>query len=139
MAASIIKSRIITLLRHHYDFINIRLRQSSLRSHHKKSSKFKLMYNSYTNFIICNHYYLKLFLDILQSNNNTTTARAELNSNFVKQLILKGHEVIENYENTQTEGEYLNMCNNIKTEIDSSKLIIKYIQRPSSTSTFLNQ
>ena len=124
---SIIENSLFNQINNNETFINARIRKTTLRSFSNKKITEKDMFNNYTNYVICNTYYMTLFLEYLKKKNETVNSK--LIKDYVKELTKEGHKLIDSYENSETDGKYLLMCNYVKVCIDSAKQMVKHIKK----------
>lgn len=105
------------------DFIEARARKKTLRTYSDYSEERKQRFDAYTDFVKCNHFYMLMFLEYLKNNDMMfTNYRDEYN----ERLIEKGHNILELYEKCDCEQVYIEMCDIIKNDINTAKLICKY-------------
>ena len=64
-----------------------------------------------------------MFLGFLKTNDMMFS---NYKDQYIKELTEKGYEVIELYEKCEREKDYLEMCNIIKNDMNTAKLIYKY-------------
>lgn len=105
------------------NFIESRLRKKTLRSFHDYSEERKIRFEVYTDYVKCNNFYMVMFLEFLKTNDMMFS---NYKDQYIKELTEKGYEVIEVYEKCDREKEYLEMCNIIKNDMNTAKLIYKY-------------
>ena len=105
------------------NFIESRLRKKTLRSFHDYSEERKARFEVYTDYVKCNNFYMVMFLEFLKTNDMMFT---NYKDQYIKELTEKGYEVIEIYENCEREKDYLEMCDIIKNDMNTAKLIYKY-------------
>jgi hypothetical protein len=104
-------------------FIESRLRKKTLRSFHDYSEERKSRFEVYTDYVKCNNFYMVMFLGFLKTNDKMFS---NYKDHYIKQLTEKGYGVIELYERCEREKDYLEMCNIIKNDMNTAKLIYKY-------------
>ena len=104
-------------------FIESRQRKKTLRSFDKYSDERRARFEVYTNYVDCNRFYMAMFLDFLKTNNMMFS---NYKDQYIKELTEKSYEVLELYEGCVRENEYLEMCDIIKIDINTAKLICKY-------------
>jgi len=105
------------------NFIESRLRKKTLRSFHDYSEERKERFEVYTDYVKCNNFYMVMFLEFLKTNDMMFS---NYKDQYIKELTEKGYEVIELYEKCEREKEYLEMCDIIKNDTNTAKLIYKY-------------
>ena len=105
------------------NFIESRLRKKTLRSFDDYSEKRKARFEAYTNYVKCNNFYMVMFLEFLKTNDMIFS---NYKDQYIKELTEKGYEVIELYEKCEREKDYLEMCDIIKNDMNTAKLIYKY-------------
>ena len=105
------------------NFIESRLRKKTLRSFNDYSEERKARFEVYTNYVKCNNFYMVMFLGFLKSNDMMFS---NYKDQYIKELTEKGYELIELYEKCERENEYLEMCDIIKNDMNTAKLIYKY-------------
>jgi hypothetical protein len=105
------------------NFIESRLRKKTLRSFNYYSEERKARFEVYTDYVKCNNFYMVMFLGFLKTND---TMFSNYKDHYIKELTEKGYEVIELYEKCEREKEYLEMCDIIKNDMNTAKLIYKY-------------
>jgi len=105
------------------NFIESRLRKKTLRSFNDYSKERKARFEIYTDYVKCNNFYMVIFLEFLKTND---TMFNNYKDQYIKELTEKGYEVIEVYEKCDREKDYLEMCNIIKNDMNTAKLIYKY-------------
>ena len=105
------------------NFIESRLRKKTLRSFHDYSEERKSRFEVYTDYVKCNNFYMVMFLEFLKTNDMMFS---NYKDHYIKQLTEKGYGVIELYERCEWEKDYLEMCNIIKNDMNTAKLIYKY-------------
>ena len=104
-------------------FIESRLRKKTLRSFDDYSEERKARFQVYTDYVKCNNFYMVMFLGFLKTNDMMFS---NYKDHYIKQLTEKGYGVIELYERCEREKDYLEMCNIIKNDMNTAKLIYKY-------------
>lgn len=107
-------------------FISQRERMKTLRSFSNNKEVEKEMFYNFTKYVICNKYYMELFLEYLQNNNESL--KIEIQNNYISELTKNGHQLIDSYENSDMESRYLKMCNYVKDCIDNAKIIVRYLK-----------
>jgi hypothetical protein len=107
------------------NFIESRLRKKTLRSFGDYSEERKSRFEVYTDYVKCNNFYMVMFLGFLKTND---IMFSNYKDHYIKQLTEKGYGVIELYERCEREKDYLEMCNIIKNDMNTAKLIYKYQQ-----------
>lgn len=105
------------------NFIESRLRKKTLRSFGDYSEERKSRFEVYTDYVKCNNFYMVMFLGFLKTNDMMFS---NYKDHYIKQLTEKGYGVIEVYEKCDREKDYLEMCNIIKNDMNTAKLIYKY-------------
>ena len=105
------------------NFIESRLRKKTLRSFNDYSEERKARFEVYTDYVKCNNFYMVMFLGFLKTNDMMFS---NYKDQYIKELTEKGYEVIELYEKCEREKEYLEMCDIIKNDMNTAKLIYKY-------------
>lgn len=105
------------------NFIESRLRKKTLRSFGDYSEERKSRFEVYTDYVKCNNFYMVMFLGFLKTNDMMFS---NYKDHYIKQLTEKGYGVIELYERCEREKDYLEMCNIIKNDMNTAKLIYKY-------------
>ena len=105
------------------NFIENRLRKKTLRSFNYYSEERKARFEVYTDYVICNNFYMVMFLGFLKTNDMMFS---NYKDQYIKELTEKGYEVIELYEKCEREKDYLEMCDIIKNDLNTAKLIYKY-------------
>lgn len=105
------------------NFIESRLRKKTLRSFDDYSEERKARFEVYTDYVKCNNFYMVMFLEFLKTNDMMFS---NYKDQYIKELTEKGYEVIEIYENCEREKDYLEMCDIIKNDMNTAKLIYKY-------------
>ena len=105
------------------NFIESRLRKKTLRSFHDYSEERKARFEVYTDYVKCNNFYMVMFLGFLKTNDMMFS---NYKDQYIKELTEKSYEVIELYEKCERENDYLEMCDIIKNDIKTAKLIYKY-------------
>ena len=105
------------------NFIESRLRKKTLRSFGNYSEERKSRFEVYTDYVKCNNFYMVMFLGFLKTNDMMFS---NYKDHYIKQLTEKGYGVIELYERCEREKDYLEMCNIIKNDMNTAKLIYKY-------------
>jgi NAD-specific glutamate dehydrogenase len=105
------------------NFIETRLRKKSLRSFQDYDQERKARFEAYTNYVKCNNFYMIMFLEFLKTNDMMFS---NYKDQYIKELTEKSYEVIELYEKCEREKDYLEMCNIIKNDMNTAKLIYKY-------------
>jgi len=124
-------SRRIAFMIHHLEghigkqmnFIETRLRKKTLRSFDDYSEERKARFDVYTDYVKCNNFYMVMFLEFLKTNDMMFS---NYKDQYIKELTEKGYEVIELYEKCEREKDYLEMCDIIKNDMNTAKLIYKY-------------
>jgi hypothetical protein len=104
-------------------FIETRMRKKTLRSYDEYSKERKERYDAYTDYVKYNNLYMVMFLKYLRNNDMTFN---NLKDYYIKIIIEKSHEVLELYEGCKREKDYLDMCDIIKNDVNTVKLIYKY-------------
>lgn len=104
-------------------FIESRLRKKTLRSFNDYSEERKARFELYTHYVKCNNFYMVMFLGFLKTNDMMFS---NYKDQYIKELTEKGYEVIELYEKCEREKDYLEMCDIIKNDMNTAKLIYKY-------------
>ena len=104
-------------------FIESRLRKKTLRSFNYYSEERKARFEVYTDYVKCNNFYMVMFLGFLKTNDMMFS---NYKDQYIKELTEKGYGVIEVYEKCDREKDYLEMCNIIKNDMNTAKLIYKY-------------
>jgi len=105
------------------NFIESRLRKKTLRSFNYYSEERKARFEVYTDYVKCNNFYMVMFLGFLKTNDMMFS---NYKDQYIKELTEKGYEVIELYEKCEREKDYLEMCDIIKNDLNTAKLIYKY-------------
>lgn len=105
------------------NFIESRLRKKTLRSFGDYSEERRSRFEVYTDYVKCNNFYMVMFLGFLKTNDMMFS---NYKDHYIKQLTEKGYGVIELYERCEREKDYLEMCNIIKNDMNTAKLIYKY-------------
>ena len=105
------------------NFIENRLRKKTLRSFNYYSEERKARFEVYTDYVKCNNFYMVMFLGFLKTNDMMFS---NYKDQYIKELTEKGYEVIELYEKCEREKDYLEMCDIIKNDMNTAKLIYKY-------------
>ena len=105
------------------NFIESRLRKKTLRSFNYYSEERKARFEVYTDYVKCNNFYMVMFLGFLKTNDKMFS---NYKDHYIKQLTEKGYGVIELYERCEREKDYLEMCDIIKNDLNTAKLIYKY-------------
>jgi hypothetical protein len=105
------------------NYIENRLRKKTLRSFNHYSKERKARFEVYTDYVKCNNFYMVMFLGFLKTNDMMFS---NYKDQYIKELTEKGYEVIELYEGCECEKEYLEMCDIIKNDMNTAKLIYKY-------------
>lgn len=105
------------------NFIENRLRKKTLRSFNYYSEERKARFEVYTDYVKCNNFYMVMFLGFLKTNDMMFS---NYKDQYIKELTEKGYEVIELYEKCEREKDYLEMCDIIKNDLNTAKLIYKY-------------
>ena len=105
------------------NFIESRLRKKTLRSFGDYSEERKSRFEVYTDYVKCNNFYMVMFVEFLKTNDMMFS---NYKDHYIKQLTEKGYGVIELYEMCEREKDYLEMCNIIKNDMNTAKLIYKY-------------
>ena len=105
------------------NFIESRLRKKTLRSFDDYSEERKARFEVYTDYVKCNNFYMVMFLEFLKTNDMIFS---NYKDQYIKELTEKGYEVIELYEKCEREKDYLEMCDIIKNDMNTAKLIYKY-------------
>ena len=105
------------------NFIETRLRKKTLRSFDDYSEERKARFDVYTDYVKCNNFYMVMFLEFLKTNDMMFS---NYKDQYIKELTEKGYEVIELYEKCEREKDYLEMCDIIKNDMNTAKLIYKY-------------
>ena len=105
------------------NFIESRLRKKTLRSFNYYSEERKASFEVYTDYVKCNNFYMVMFLGFLKTNDMMFS---NYKDQYIKELTEKGYEVIELYEKCEREKDYLEMCDIIKNDLNTAKLIYKY-------------
>ena len=105
------------------EFIERRSRATTLRSYDKYSQERKNRFLAFTQYVKINNLFLIMFLQYLEK-------ESEAFINFKDQLLQdmksQGHNVIEEYEHCEKEGDYLEMCSQISNGLKTAELIWKY-------------
>ena len=105
------------------EFIERRSRATTLRSYDKYTEKRKNRFLAFTQYVKINNLFLIMFLQYLEK-------ESEAFINFKDQLLQdmksQGHNVIEEYEHCEKEGDYLEMCSQISNGLKTAELIWKY-------------
>ena len=104
-------------------FIESRSRKKTLRLYCNYSEERKKRFDAYTDFVECNHFYMLMFLEYLKDNIMMFT---NYKDEYNERLKEKGHIVLELYEKCECEQHYIEMCDIIKNDITTAKLICKY-------------
>ena len=105
------------------NFIESRLRKKTLRSFDDYNEERKARFEVYTDYVKCNNFYMVMFLEFLKTNDMIFS---NYKDQYIKELTEKGYEVIELYEKCEREKDYLEMCDIIKNDMNTAKLIYKY-------------
>ncbi len=105
------------------EFIERRSRASTLRSYDNYSEERKKRFCAFTQYVKINNLFLIMFLQHLEKDSE---AFIKFKDQLLQEMKSQGHNVIEEYERCEKEGDYLDMCSQISTGLKTAELICKY-------------